>query len=212
MPAVLCFGDSNTWGTPPSGTGRFGRGERWPGLVQEALGVATQVIEEGLPGRTSAYDDPIHPHMNGLAYLPVSLATHSPLELVVLALGTNDLFLPTRMSAEAAARGAAALVECVRSSGAGHDGRSPEVLVLVPAPFGPLGKWEPDSPHGFDESRRFSETFRIVAEREAFRLLDLSEVTAVSRLDGVHFDEDGHRAIAGAVLGALRDFGISSAT
>jgi hypothetical protein len=78
----------------------------------------------------------------------------------------------------------------LRTSGAGDDGRCPEVLVLLPTPFGPLGKWEPDSPHGFDESPRFSETFGLVAERDSFRLLDLGEVAAASHFDGVHFDRD----------------------
>jgi lysophospholipase L1-like esterase len=61
---MLCFEDSNTWRKPPGGAGRFGRGGRWPGLVQAALGGATQVIEEGLPGRTSAYHDPIQPRLS----------------------------------------------------------------------------------------------------------------------------------------------------
>jgi lysophospholipase L1-like esterase len=203
MGAVLCYGDSNTWGYRPDGSGRFARTERWTGLLQAALGHGVEVVEEGLSGRTSAYDHPLMPHVNGLSYLPVSLASHAPLDAVVLMLGTNDLFLPSRLGANEAARGVAALVECVRSSGCGPDGREPAVLVVVPPPFGPLGIYEFESPHGVEESARFSEAFGTIAQTSSFPLLDLREVAVPSALDGVHFEVGAHRSIAAAVAKAV---------
>src|SRR6201988_772163 len=89
MQSVLCYGDSNTWGyTPETGT-RFGRTERWPGILRATLGDGVEVIEEGLSGRTSAFDDPLDSDLNGLTFLPVCLATHQPIDVVVLFLGTN---------------------------------------------------------------------------------------------------------------------------
>ncbi len=211
MQSVLCYGDSNTWGYRPDQTGRFPRSERWPGLLQSRLGEAVDVIEEGLNGRTSAFDDPFLPHMNGLLYLPVALATHAPLDAVVLALGTNDLFVPGFLGADAAARGVSALVACARSSGCGPNGAGPGILVLVPTPFGPLGPWEPDSPHGVLESARFSDSFARVAQTDDFSFLDLRDVVAPSSLDGVHFDLEGHRAIATAVCAALGKLGVGQA-
>ena len=49
-----------------------------------------EIIEEGLSGRTTDLDDPTDPRLNGSAYLPSALATHLPLDLVILQLGTND--------------------------------------------------------------------------------------------------------------------------
>ena len=43
---ILCFGDSNTNGSNPSG-GRWGRWERWTGVLQKLLGDNYYVIEEG---------------------------------------------------------------------------------------------------------------------------------------------------------------------
>jgi lysophospholipase L1-like esterase len=203
MGAMLCYGDSNTWGYRPDGSGRFARKERWPGLVQAAVGDSVNVIEEGLSGRTSAYDHPLIPHMNGLSYLPVALATHAPLDAVVLFLGTNDLFLPGRFGADEAARGVAALVECVRASGCGPQGSQPAALVLVPPPFGPLGAFEIESPEGVEESARFSESFARFAQRDSFSMVDLRGVAVPSDLDGVHFEVASHRLIAAAVTKAL---------
>lgn len=59
MKNILCFGDSNTFGTNPSG-GRWPRNQRWTGILQERLGNEFYVMEEGLGGRTAAADASRH--------------------------------------------------------------------------------------------------------------------------------------------------------
>ena len=55
---ILCLGDSNTFGycadpaDSADGTYRFNESERWPCLLQQALGTGYLVTEEGLSGRT----------------------------------------------------------------------------------------------------------------------------------------------------------------
>jgi lysophospholipase L1-like esterase len=201
--SVLCYGDSNTWGCRPDGGGRFARSKRWPGVLETALGGGAHVIEEGLSGRTSAFDDPFDARLNGLSYLPVSLGSHLPLDAVVVLLGTNDLFLPNRLTARASARGVAAVVECVRTSACGPNEGEPAILVLVPPPFGPLGALAADSPHGMEESEQFSAAFETVAVELAFQILDLRPVAASSTLDGIHLDAESHVAIGSAVAHEL---------
>lgn len=87
---ILCFGDSNTWGFDARSRGRFDDELRWTRLLQSMLGQGYQVVEEGLCGRTSVFDDPISPGMNGLKALPYILPAHAPIDLMVLMLGTND--------------------------------------------------------------------------------------------------------------------------
>ena len=43
---ILCFGDSNTFGTNPAG-GRWPLHVRWTGVLQQLLGAEYRVIEEG---------------------------------------------------------------------------------------------------------------------------------------------------------------------
>ena len=43
---ILCFGDSNTYGYKPDGTGRFDTDTRWTSLLQKKLGADHRVIEE----------------------------------------------------------------------------------------------------------------------------------------------------------------------
>ncbi len=56
------------------------------------LGAGYRVIEEGLNGRTTAFDDQtVFEERNGAKALPMLLATHQPLDLVIIMLGANDL-------------------------------------------------------------------------------------------------------------------------
>ena len=47
---VLCYGDSITWGFNPADGSRFSFEQRWPGVLQAALGTGFRIVEEGLNG------------------------------------------------------------------------------------------------------------------------------------------------------------------
>ena len=93
---IVCFGDSNTHGycADPNDTAdhtdRFTEDERWPCLLQEALGEDYLVLEEGLSGRTTVFRDPLHECMSGLDVIYSTLMTHEPVDLLIIMLGTND--------------------------------------------------------------------------------------------------------------------------
>ncbi len=211
MTAILCYGDSNTWGFEATTQERLGRWDRWPGVLQRELGDDVHVIEEGQNGRTTVFDVPFEPNRNGLTHLPVALETHHPLDMVVIDLATNDLFLPG-VNAYHAAHGAMKLAETVLSSDAGPAGGAPAVLVVVPPPVAPLGGWDQgESPGAEAESQRLSQAF--VDAAASYRewdgidipLLDLRDHVSSSPLDGIHFEGDGHRAIGMAVAVRLRE-------
>ena len=64
---------------------------RWTGVMQRELGADHVVIEEGLNGRTTVFEDPIEADRRGAAYLPPCLRSHAPLDLLIIALGCNDM-------------------------------------------------------------------------------------------------------------------------
>jgi lysophospholipase L1-like esterase len=196
---VLCYGDSNTWGADPATCTRFSRDKRWPGVLQKALGADFHIIEEGLGGRTTVWEDPIEGHKNGKEYLIPCLATHSPLDLVIIMLGTNDLKKRFSVTAQDIAAGAGILVDTVNKSSTGKKSETPKVLLLVPPPLGKLTELEEMFEGGQEKSRRFSKHFRAIADMYGCELFDTSTVIQSSDLDGIHLDKEAHQQLGQAV-------------
>ena len=108
---ILCFGDSNTFGYIPGRGGRYDRHTRWPGRLQELLGSAYQVIEEGLCGRTTAFDDVTEPGRSGLDRIRDAVGKNEPLDLLIIVLGSNDCKAQFQASAEEITKGLERLLE-----------------------------------------------------------------------------------------------------
>ena len=195
MRTILCYGDSNTWGYDPATGERFGPDGRWPGVLARELGEGYRVIEEGLNGRTTVWDDPIDAHRNGREYLVPCLESHAPLDLVVIALGVNDLKARLALSASDIADGAGALVETVQRSATGPDGGAPAVLLLAPPPVGDLGDSSEMFEGAREKSRGFPKQYARVADKYGCGLLDLAGVVSPSAIDGVHFEAEEHEKI-----------------
>lgn len=206
MKTVLCFGNSNTWGSNPVDGSRFPRDVRWPGVLQEELGEEYYVIEEGLPGRTTVWDDPIEGPMNGKRYLLPCLKSHRPIDAVVLMLGTNDLKMRFSVPAADIAAGAGVLCDIVLASECGpDDAPAPKVLLCCPPPLGGLGEFAEMFTGGTEKSRRLAEHYAAVADERGLPLLDVGTLFETSDTDGIHFEADQHAQLAKAVAGRLRE-------
>jgi len=196
---VLCYGDSNTWGADPATSTRFDREIRWPGVLQEALGAGYHVIEEGLGGRTTVWEDPVEGHKNGKEYLIPCLWTHAPLDLVIIMLGTNDLKKKFSATAQDIAAGAGILVDIVNKSGTVKNPKTPKVLLMVPPPLGNLNGNEEMFEGGREKSRKFSQHFKTIADMYSCELFDTSTVIKSSDIDGIHLDKEAHQQLGKAV-------------
>ena len=156
MKRILCFGDSNTWGYDPETDERYDNKTRWPCVMANALGNEYEIVEEGMNGRTTVWDDPVDGLMSGLKYLEPCLLSHKPLDLVIVMLGTNDLKDRFCVSAYEIAKSAGRLVKMIQASDAGLKGLAPEVLLIAPPPI-VMGENGFDTrQHGLNKSKRTS--------------------------------------------------------
>jgi lysophospholipase L1-like esterase len=206
MKTILCYGDSNTWGWNPLTQQRYAPNERWPGVLQQALGEEYKVIEEGLNGRTTVWDDPIEGYKNGKNYLIPCLETHRPLNLVIIMLGSNDLKMRFSLSAYDIANGVGVLVDAVQKSAAGPGGNAPSVLLMAPPLLKELSEFAEMFEGAAAKSKRFARHYQRVAEEFGCEFLDTSRIIVASNIDGVHLELSEHQKLGQAVAVEVKRF------
>jgi lysophospholipase L1-like esterase len=202
MHTVVCFGDSNTWGCPPYANiaqtpDRMPTEKRWAQVMQKGLEPGTIVIEEGLSGRTTVFDDPIEGiHKNGSRTLIPVLETHAPISLLILMLGTNDFKDQFSISAFNSARGMLTLIQMVKGHYALVE-RAPEVLVVTPPSITEDAEpaiWGQGARRCVDHAYYLQQ----VAERTGCFHFDANRVVGAG-IDGIHMDEDAHTKFGTAI-------------
>lgn len=206
--AILCFGDSNTWGSDPSDPDRrFPADVRWPGVLRAELGEGFEVYEEGLGGRTTAFDMLPSPYRSGRDMLAPILETHAPLDVVIILLGTNDISMP-QLTVDDIAKGVAELIGIVHRSvecGPDYGPLPPDVLLVAPPVVGPLTAEDlPFYGGAVERSRQLGPAYAQVAEALGCAFLDLAPVVTTSPLDGWHWDAAEHTKAGAAIAAAVR--------
>jgi CubicO group peptidase (beta-lactamase class C family)/lysophospholipase L1-like esterase len=214
---VLVFGDSNTWGWVPVERGfpttRFGSGERWPGIAQAALGDGYEIIEEGLSGRTTDLPDPSERQLTGAgldgsAYLPAAIASHLPLDLVVIMLGSNDLKTSFDRSPEEIGAGMRRLIEQVQAMNraAWTEYPAPKILVVAPPPMSETERFPAAAfANAVEKSRQLAAVYAKVAAEAGVQFLDAGTLTAADGMDGLHLTAAAHRKLGQAMAARIRD-------
>lgn len=202
---ILCYGDSNTFGfdgrsVPVDGTeGRYDEHTRWTGILGERLGGGYRVIDEGLCGRTTVFDDPTSYGRSGFDSLEISFRTHEPLDLVILMLGTNDVKEMFCASAMMIAKGMERLV--IRLQEMIPESLNPQTKILIIAPPAVTKSAGGCFYYGFSEesvlrARALPKYYAAVAERRHCLFADAGAWISCDPSDGTHFGPEGHRIFA----------------
>ena len=202
-PRILCFGDSLTWGDDPGCVGHR-LPHRWPLSLQAALGPGYTVIEEGQCGRNIATDDPAEGEKNGMKYILPCLESHSPLDLVIIMLGTNDLKRKFGYSMQDIAWEMERFLQKVLCHRQYSSPSQYGVLLMSPPPLngGLLTSWLGDVFEyevGLKKSTALKKWYRELAERYEIGFLDAGEYCKTSKLDGVHLDDANQQKLGEAV-------------
>lgn len=214
MKSIVCFGDSNTWGYIPGAGKRYPRDVRWTGVLRQELGDGYEVIEEGLNGRTTVWNDPIDTDndatRNGKAYLAACIKTHFPLDLIIIMLGTNDLKVRFSVTAEDIAKGAGRLAKIVNASDCGIDGKPPKVLLVSPmiipasierSGFGTMF----GNQTSIERSMQFAKYYERVAKENKVEFFDAASVATTSDIDAIHLEAPEHKKLGAALAGKVKE-------
>lgn len=181
------------------GAERYVSNVRWTGLLQQKLGNNFDVIEEGLGGRMTNFDDP-RPEMplrNGATLLPISLEVHAPINTVILLLGTADCKLLMNLQPADIAHGMRHLVTTIQEFKPVNSVKPQHCIIVAPARI--------------QEGTEFSDRVFKGGEQKSVELISLYEqlaqetgslffntdaVASVDPAEGVHLTPNGHAAIA----------------
>jgi len=211
MKTIVCFGDSNTWGHPPIRNLsqviiRYGIHERWSGVMRDQLGEGYWVIEQGLSGRTTVFNDPVEGfHKNGRTHLLPCLESAAPVDLVTIMLGTNDL--KTRFAAPAfdIAWGMSQLAGSVLTSAFGPNGAAPKVLIIAPPKLGHLTTFAELFIGGHAKSDLLPDHYQAHADALGCGFLNAADYVNTSDIDGVHLEISEHEKLGKAVTQKVKE-------
>ena len=182
---------------------RFTFEQRWPGILEKnlnKLGKEVRVIEDCLNGRRTIYEDPQRPGRNGLIGLSQRIEVNSPLELVILMLGTNDFQANHNHTALDAAKGMKALIDEIRHTTLEPGMLKPKILVIAPPPIlEPMGDIVMKFKDGHKKCVGLAKAYKKLCEDESCNFFDAEKVTTSSKIDGVHFDLDQHAKFGDAI-------------
>ena len=202
---ILCFGDSNTYGYKPDGTGRFNETIRWTSLLQKKLRTDHRIIEEGLCGRTTVFSDELREGRRGLDTIGITVESHNPVDLLILMLGTNDCKTRYNASAAIIAKGLEQTIIKARKNAS----QDFELLIISPIHLG-KGVGEEGFDPEFDErselvSKHLAAEYKKIALQHQAAFLDASTVAVPSVTDREHLDESGHAALAEAIYQTIHE-------
>ncbi|NKL67482.1 SGNH/GDSL hydrolase family protein [Rhizobium leguminosarum] len=196
---ILIFGDSLTRGADPGQHRRHPFADRWPNVLSAGLAGRASVAAEGLGGRTTIYDDESDQRIdrNGSRTLPTLLASHPPLDLLIIMLGSNDLKPEMCGTADGVATGMEKLLDIVEAA-------QPRLKTLIVSPPIFVGSEQhggnPRAGRSIEESRRLGPLLEQLAIRRKSAFFDASTVAKSSLIDGVHLDRENTRAIGLALV------------
>lgn len=205
MRRILCYGDSNTFGTGPmrslADDPIHPKTVRWPGVMAAELGDGWDVVVEGLPGRTTVFDDPVEgEYRNGLRSFRAILESHRPLDLLIIKLGTNDLKQRFNLGPQDVALGVARLLK---------DASRLEIvertLVICPAPVKERGDLAEIFRGAEARAVGLSEQMARFALENGAAFLDAGAHVAVDPADGVHLSAKSHGVLGRAVADKVRE-------
>ncbi|MBO0811424.1 MAG: SGNH/GDSL hydrolase family protein [Microlunatus sp.] len=215
MPAVtriMCFGDSLTWGWIPvegaAPSTRYGPAERWTGILAAELGDGFDIVEEGLSAR-AAGGDPTDARLDAARYLPSALASHFPLDLVIMMLGTNDTKSYLHRDTHDIAAALSVLAGQVHTSagGVGTAYPAPQLLLVSPPPLSdhPDPWFAEIFAGGRAKSLEFPRIYAALAAFTGSHFFDAGTVISTDGIDGVHFTADNNRDLGTALAVKVRE-------
>ena len=211
MKSILVYGDSLVWGRNASNRDRHKGEDRWPSILGESL-ENVKVWGAGLGGRTTNLNFPGLPGRNGLKYLPIALQQAAPLDLVILALGTNDLFAKAGRKPQDTVNAMLSLIKVTKALPTAQgssvpDTSPPKVMIISPPNCLPLSQVTGEGFPELDELTRWlpelAKLYSELAIEQNTYFADAAKLCEPDPIDGLHLDVKNTRQLGVGIAKTL---------
>lgn len=196
--SMLIYGDSLVYGLVPGEHRRYSKDERWTGLLNRFLTHEWEVIEEGLRSRTLEGENPFYPNRDGSAQFGPILASHLPLDFVVIALGTNDCMPALNKSARQIAESFRLYHELTKEWSQACHFETPRLIFMSPPALDRdildaevKGRYN----GAYKKSLTLPAEIKKIADELAVLFFDASQIQPISK-DGVHLGIESNTRLA----------------
>ncbi len=184
---VFIYGDSNVWGDTFVGP-RVRYSDRWVNRLKRELRGKAHIIADGLSGRVAGDFCQVKLYKNGKHTFAEALQQAGNVDIVIIALGTNDLQQQYGRTAQAIIQD---LIDYQKLT------HGANIIYVLPPAF---STGEDSGPEFTEQSEAIRQ--EILQNKEA--LGEYIELPFIPLSDGIHFSAKGHRLVARVVKQALK--------
>lgn len=193
MKRILIYGDSITWGRKTPGVERFDEDTRFTQVFAKALGSDYVVVEEGLRARMLEGENPHFHDRDGLAQFGPIYASHIPLDVVILFLGTNDCNAKANKTPEQITAGLEKYFEQIKSWSKELETNEPEVVIISPPIIQEQYLGENTMFAGAEaKTKQLAGLYAEIAAKHSAEFFDSAKIVESCRDDGVHLDAENN--------------------
>lgn len=200
MKKILIYGDSNVWGDNFITGMRIPDDKQWPNILQAKLRNKYKILQEGLPGRLAGNEELIKTYKNGKDSFPSTFRTNAPVDIIIIALGTNDLQLKYSKNAKEISDYLFWYRKVVEEQFNDEDDKikyfinkqMPKFVYILPPCFDYKIGAKNIFDEGSEEERK--NITKIFSEKYKNEYLTLDELPLAE--DGIHLNYEGHKIMA----------------
>ena len=193
MKKIICYGDSNTFGYNPADGSRFDENIRWTGILKKNLFGEYEVINEGACDRTGFVDNSKGLLFSAQKHFPEMISKINKADVIVLALGSNDLQFQYNISFEIVESGLKKLILLAKK-------KIKHIIIVSPVELGEnvlkgYFNFQFDKT-SIEKSKKTGSLYKQIAEANECGYFDINKFAKPSEIDGLHYDEKSHKLIA----------------
>ncbi len=193
MKKILCFGDSNTFGFNPLDGSRYDESSRWSGILKNKLSENFEIIEEGMNNRTGFIDNKDGFLFSSQRCFSKILGSYKNIDILILAIGTNDLQFQYEINFKTIERGLENLINIAKEKC--------KNIIIVPPIILNNSILNGNFSHQFDitsieKSKKVSRIYKKISNVYKCRYFDFNKIAQPSEIDGLHYTKQGHEKIA----------------